>query len=992
MVEKIISMLTSAKDASVKAFDSLQAKAAEVGASMLKSFGAAVTSAFDKAAKGISNVQTVIDGVQAVLDQLASKASQGAQAFTGLGAAAGSAVSGLVSKGMASLDGLNSKLQEVGASMFKGLGSSAATTFQGAVDSAAAFESAMDRVQVATGSSAEEMAALTKAATDAGLTTQYSGVQAAGALESLAQAGLTAQESIATLPAVLNLAQAGGMELSAASEAVTKAVSGMGLQFEDAGRVADVLAKGSVLTGTSIGSLAETLGTVGPAAGRVGLSLESTVAMIGQFSQAGTDAGKAGSAFNTILGQFADPASAFRKELGEAGIVTDDFEQALQQLAGKGPEGAQAIKALGTEAGPVLSGLLSQGMGSLNALSTTLGNASGSAADMAATMSDNLNGSVKGFENVWEGVKTTLGTPVLPVLKEAVDAVAEGFRTAVADGAIGRFGESIAAAFRSGLEFAKGFISTIDFKAVGEKLQAFADQAKDALTRVQEYGTNTGNVLKIAWGTMSAGVNGVMTVIYGLGAVFAEIASGVSSGIAWLNEQLAKVSFGQLSQSFKQAAQDAEVMAGGFGASAQAMRDKAAESLQAVADAAQTARNGFTGLVQGSQEASTASGESERAFRQMAASIEETGRKSMETKVALESTAASTATASQSVSQLRAEYQQLMAGGNLQAAAEKLQEIDRIQRALPDSAQSAQKAAAVVDKAYVDLGMTSGTALQELAKNSQLAFSQLEQDGTQSASRMADAFKVMAERVIAANGGIAPEWLKTKAAVQGFEVEVDKAGKSTLRMKDAADSAKGSKEQLTRAVNDQRTALERLNAEREREIAAQEKANELKERELELYRKKWKIDKENYSLNTAGERVTMSFHSRTSVLELAKSQGLDEAAALRIVDQFEQQFDRKPGVLGGIQGGVNPNEVNAAIAEAVLAQTRAKVAKEAEEQRKAALPAKDANLKEAGATSRVIDLRVNGKSLGNVNTDADGEAAIDRLLSELERSKALAGA
>ena len=111
MVEKIISMLTSAKDASVKAFDSLQAKAAEVGASMLKSFGAAVTSAFDKAAKGISNVQTVIDGVQAVLDQLASKASQGAQAFTGLGAAAGSAVSGLVSKGMASLDGLNSKLQ-----------------------------------------------------------------------------------------------------------------------------------------------------------------------------------------------------------------------------------------------------------------------------------------------------------------------------------------------------------------------------------------------------------------------------------------------------------------------------------------------------------------------------------------------------------------------------------------------------------------------------------------------------------------------------------------------------------------------------------------------------------------------------------------------------------------------------------------------------------------------------------------------------------------
>lgn len=931
MDEKPISMLTRAKDAAEKAFDSLKAKAAEVGTSMLQSFGAAARSAFDSAAKALSNFQTVMDGVQAVLQSLADKGAQGAQSFMALGTAAGSAVSGMVSRGAASLDSLATKLSEVGASMLKGFGASAGETFKNAVTAAADFESAMDRVQVATGSSAEEMAALTKAATDAGLTTQYSGVQAAGALESLAQAGLTAQESIATLPVVLNLAQAGGMELSAASEAVTKAVSGMGLQFEDAGRVADVLAKGSVLTGTSIGSLAETLGTVGPAAGRVGLSLESTVAMIGQFSQAGTDAGKAGSAFNTILGQFADPASAFRKELGEAGIVTDDFEQALQQLAGKGPEGAQAIKALGTEAGPVLSGLLSQGMGSLNALSTTLGNASGSAADMAATMSDNLNGSVKGFGNVWEGVKTALGTPVLPVLKEAVDAVAEGFRTAVADGAIGRFGESIAAAFRSGLEFAKGFISTIDFKAVGEKLQAFADQAKDALTRVQEYGTNTGNVLKIAWGTMSAGVNGVMTVIYGLGAGFAEIASAVMTGVAKLREGLASVTFGQLSQSFKLAAQDAEVMAGGFGASAQAMRDKAAESLQAVADAAQTARNGFTGLVQGSQEASTASGESERAFRQMAASIEETGRKSMETKVALESTATATATASQSVSQLRAEYRQLMEAGNLQAAAEKLEEINKIQKALPESAQGAQQAAKAVDGAYAGLD-------------------------------------------------------KGKASLQGLKSEVDKTGKSTRDLKDAADKTKGSSDQVTRAVNDQRTALERLNAEREREIAAQEKANELKQRELELYRKKWNIDKEGHSLNTAGERVALTILSRTAVLEMAKGKGLDDAAALRVVDQFEQQYDKPAGIFGGIQGGVNPNEVNRAIADAVLQQARDKVA-----QAQRAPLESPANTSTVGATARVIDLRINGSSLGNVRTDADGERAIERLLSELERSKNLSG-
>lgn len=51
-----------------------------------------------------------------------------------------------------------------------------------------------------------------------------------------------------------------------------------------------------------------------------------------------------------------------------------------------------------------------------------------------------------------------------------------------------------------------------------------------------------------------------------------------------------------------------------------------------------------------------------------------------------------------------------------------------------------------------------------------------------------------------------------------------------------------SRHKSTAAIDVNRTALERLNAEKEREISAQEKANQLKERELELYREKWNID------------------------------------------------------------------------------------------------------------------------------------------------------
>jgi TP901 family phage tail tape measure protein len=136
---------------------------------------------------------------------------------------------------------LQTLIAAVGAAILSYLGVSA---FAGAVKGAANFEEAMSRVKAATDGTAEEMAALRKAAEDAGANTKYTSVEAAGALENLAKAGLSAKDSVAALPAVLSLAQAGDIALGQASEYVTKAVMGMGLSFNDAGRVADVLAKG----------------------------------------------------------------------------------------------------------------------------------------------------------------------------------------------------------------------------------------------------------------------------------------------------------------------------------------------------------------------------------------------------------------------------------------------------------------------------------------------------------------------------------------------------------------------------------------------------------------------------------------------------------------------------------------------------------------------------------------------------------------------------
>ncbi|MEZ2740858.1 phage tail tape measure protein, partial [Comamonas jiangduensis] len=272
--------------------------------------------------------------------------------------------------------------------------------FAGGIQGAAEFEAAMSRVKAATDGTAEEMTALTKAAQGAGTSTKYTSVEAAGALENLAKAGLSAGDSIKALPAVLALAQAGDVELATASEYVTKAVMGMGLAFDDAGRVADVLAKGANATNTSVEGLAQALSYAAPVANSLGVSLESTVAMVGKLADAGIDASRAGTALNSIMSQFANPASKFRQELGAAGIVTTDFDKAIRQLAASGPAGEKAINAVGMEAGPGLRAMINQGMGALDGLTESLRNAQGSAADAAKTMSDNLKGALTGLGSV----------------------------------------------------------------------------------------------------------------------------------------------------------------------------------------------------------------------------------------------------------------------------------------------------------------------------------------------------------------------------------------------------------------------------------------------------------------------------------------------------------------------------------------------------------------------------------------------------------------
>lgn len=905
-------------------------------------------------------------------------------------------------------DSLNNKLKVVGAAVAGYFGIKA---FVGIVEGAADFEAALSRVQAATGASAEEMERLKKAAEDAGANTKFTSTEAAAALENLAKAGLSAGDAIETLPAVLALAQAGDIELATSAEYVTKAVMGMGLAFSDAGRVADVLAMGANATNTSVEGLAQALSYAAPTAASLGVSLEGTVAIIGKFADAGIDASRAGTALNSIMSQFSDPASKFKKELGEIGITTGDFETALKQLAESGARGSQAINAVGLEAGPALKALLNQGMPALTELKAKLEGAAGSAAATAKVMENNLKGSMTGLASAWDTVKNVLGTPVLPAIKDGVDQLAGALRSAVSDGTIQKFGEAIAAAFQSGIKWIKAFAAEIDFTKLAADLRAFADRTGEAFAQLGEYARNAGDIVKTAYGVMSAGTNAVLTAIYGIGSGFAEVAVVITQGVAKLRDGLATVTFGGLSDSFKLAADDARLAAEGFAQAAQAMRDKAAGSFEDMASSAQLARDGFTGLTSAATTAAPAIGALTEAQTKANKELEAGAAAAAAYGVAQQKKATADDVAKQAATghkeaaaALRAEYEKQVALGNWQAAAEIMVKIDAAARgataAVRESSQQIEAAAkaAVAYNSIADAGLRLELAKEKAYEASAKAAGN---EYAQTQSKIAQkeieikiveaTAKAMAEEAATSIRVAEAKMAEARASKDGLSTELQAELQSRINLakakqldaKATAASVDGlraeitmlqngtaARDKSTAAIDKNRTALEKLNDEKEREIAAQEKSLDLATRNLKLQEAK------RTAGTIQGADAVPTFNSREEA-EAWKKQWMAQY-------QKDNPFSTKRGgQLGNFMFDMTMFEYKKEL-EALALRDAMKNAAPA-----GGRSTSSTQTPNASPSTTTVNITLEGTTR-SINTDAQGAATLQELVRQLAQAKGTA--
>ena len=320
------------------------------------------------------------------------------------------------------------------------------SVFESSIDVASNFEQAMARVGAVSGATGEVFEALKQQSLDLGATTQFSSQQVASAQENLARAGFKAigvtkdtNEIIAAMPGLLDMAAAEGMELAEATDIAASAIRGFNLNANESDRVADVLAKTSASSNSSIRSLGESLKYVAPYAKAVGVDIEQTNAMLGIMHDNGIKSTQAGNALKAAFVRLSEEPKRVAKTLEEVGVKAKTSTGELRPLPeilkdldaktkgmGKADKLGILNKIFGSVAGggmlAIMDGVAN---GRLTELENALYNCSGAAKEMAERMNATAKGAMLRLESATEGLRIAIGDHLLPIYTKVIDKIAQ---------------------------------------------------------------------------------------------------------------------------------------------------------------------------------------------------------------------------------------------------------------------------------------------------------------------------------------------------------------------------------------------------------------------------------------------------------------------------------------------------------------------------------------------------------------------------------------
>lgn len=384
------------------------------------------------------------------------------------------------------------------------------------VEIGSAFETSMSKVSALSGATGDDLAALEAKARELGSTTTFSASQAADALGYMALAGWDTQAMLAGVGPVLSLAQAGELDLAAASDLVTDYLSAFNMTAEDTGRMVDVLAYAQANANTTVDGLGQAFKNCAANCNAAGMDVETTSAAIAMMANQGLKGSEAGTALNAVMRDMTQRMEDGSIKIGDATVAVMDAQGNYRDFAdiladveaatdGMGDaEKAAALQSTFTaDSIKGLNLMLNAGAGELSSFRDDLYGCAGAAEDAATAMTDNLQGDLAGmgsaFEElalkIYDGVQEPLRdavqfvtgsvVPALTFLVEHVDYVAVALGGVAAAVAAMNFGK-VASALSAVPKLLAGFTGGPILLVVGA-LTALAAGAKWAYDNVQPF-------------------------------------------------------------------------------------------------------------------------------------------------------------------------------------------------------------------------------------------------------------------------------------------------------------------------------------------------------------------------------------------------------------------------------------------------------------------------------------------------------------------------
>lgn len=286
------------------------------------------------------------------------------------------------------------------------------------------FQASMSKVSALGDITGSDLKKLEAQAIELGAKTQFSAKQAAEGMGEFASAGFSAQQIGEAMAGTLDLAAAAQISVGEAAGITATTLGQFNMQASEAGRVADVMAKGAASGKLTITELAESLKYVGPVAYATGRSLEETTAAISLLSNAGIVGSQAGTALRMGMIRFIKPTKQAQEVINDLGLSLTDgagkikpLEEIIGQLAAKHANLADVTKLVGVEAATAWQALVDKGAPALHTLTEANINANGSAAEMAATLRDNLKGSFEQMSGAVETLGISIGMALTPAAR-----------------------------------------------------------------------------------------------------------------------------------------------------------------------------------------------------------------------------------------------------------------------------------------------------------------------------------------------------------------------------------------------------------------------------------------------------------------------------------------------------------------------------------------------------------------------------------------------